>query len=281
VKCSGMGQPGTAPASALSAGPAASPFSAGAPAPAGAAAGSELRDGSRAPAAARSAACDASPLRHGLLLCTGQRLFYGGLQTASQCRQAARLAAAGVQASPLQATPCATDGRAAHMPWLHSAVNASCLPAWPNTVQRRMHACIPYPNPTHHPAVATRGTAGEAGTQDPPGPASSGAAGGCAEGAGDSACAAAMERAVVGVSDVSGMSSSRAKMSATISASTARDACVSSSARAAGRAPPPQPLCLSFVARQHARVRRHCEVARRSPRDRTSRSSSGLVLHVT
>ncbi len=85
---------------------------------------------------------------------------------------------------------------------------------------------------------------------------------------------------MVGVSDVSGISSSPAKMSATISASTARDACVSSSARAAGRAPPAQVLCLSRAARQHARVWRHFALTRRSPRYRTCRSSFRLVLHV-
>ncbi len=64
-----------------------------------------------------------------------------------------------------------------------------------------------------------------------PGPASTGMAGAAAEGAGERGRAAAMDRAVVGVSAVSGISPSRAKISATISHRIARDACVSSSAR--------------------------------------------------
>jgi len=119
VKCSAVGQPGTAPASALSAGPAASPFSAGAPAPAGAAAGSELRDGSRAPAAASNAACEASLLQTALLLCTGRRLKHGSRKppqnaprlqpgrTRSSCEPAARhtsLLRAGAQLTCLACT---------------------------------------------------------------------------------------------------------------------------------------------------------------------------------
>lgn len=149
VKCSAVGQSGTAPASALSAGPAASPFSAGAPAPAGAAtaAGSELRDGSRAPASASHSACEASLLRHGLLLCTGQRLLYGGLHTASEGPQAAAWPHQEFMRARCKARLDAACGSTAHMPCLHSALSA-CWPPRMAATQSGAVCMHAYPNMT-------------------------------------------------------------------------------------------------------------------------------------
>ena len=72
-------------------------------------------------------------------------------------------------------------------------------------------------------------------SESAPGPASMGMAEGRADGAGESGREAAKERAVVGVSAVSGIPPSRAKISDTISPRITRDACVSSSARGRAR----------------------------------------------